>query len=54
MAMPYIEPAQSHYFDFIECCLDGGTPMSSLDWTTKLTEAIVRGNMAIARLGTRV
>ena len=54
MAMPYIEPVQSHYFDFIECCLDGGTPMSSLDWTTKLTEAIVRGNMAIARPGTRV
>lgn len=47
MKMPYQEPVQSHYHDFIECCLDGGTPLSSFDWTTKLTETIVRGNMAI-------
>ena len=53
MAMPYLNPVQSHYHDFVECCLDGGTPMSSLDWTTKLTETIVRGNMAIAKPGTK-
>jgi len=51
MEMPYLEPVQNHYYDFIECCLDGGTPLSSLDWTTKLTETIVRGNLAIARPG---
>ena len=54
MKMPYIEPAQSHYHDFIECCLDGGTTLTSFDWTTKLTEAIVRGNMAIANPGQKV
>ena len=53
MAMPYLNPVQSHYYDFVECCLDGGTPLSSLDWTTKLTETIVRGNMAIAKPGTK-
>ena len=53
MAMPYLEPVQNHYFDFIECCLDGGKTLSSFDWTTKLTETIVRGNLAIAKPGLR-
>ena len=47
LALPEMEPDPNHYHEFVDCCLDGGTPRSSLNWTTKLTETIVRGNMAI-------
>ena len=53
MAMPYLEPVQSHYHDFIECCLDGGKAVSDLSWTTKLTETIIRGNLAIRNPGAK-
>ena len=54
MAMPYLEPVPNHYQDFVDCCLDGGTPTSSFEWTTKLTETIVRGNLAINSPAARI
>ena len=47
--LPSLEPVKSHFHEFLDCCLDGGTPLSSLDWTCKLTETIVKGNMAVRK-----
>ena len=47
-SLPYLEPNPTHYHEFVNACLDGGTPRSDFGWTVKLTETIVRGNLAIA------
>ena len=46
--LPYLEPNPTHYHEFIDACLDGGKTRSNFGWTVKLTETIVRGNLAIA------
>ena len=48
-SLPYLEPIANHFIDFIDCCLDGGEPITSLNWTCKLTETLIKGNMAIRK-----
>jgi len=46
-AIPLVPEARcNHYHDYLNCCLDGGTPRSSLSWSARLTETIILGNLA--------
>ena len=43
---PQSGPASSHYHEFVNCCLSGGTPRSSFAWTARMTEMSLMGNAA--------
>jgi len=36
----------SHWHEFVNCCLNGGTPQSSFGWTARMTEMSLMGNAA--------
>ena len=44
IAAPEVGPAPSHWHEYINCCLGGGTPTSSFAWATRLSEMVIRGN----------
>ena len=52
--LPFLEPVANHYHDFVDCCLDGGKPVCDLSWTTKLTDWIILGQLAIDNPGKEV
>ena len=45
-AAPTLEKVPSHYHEYLDCCTSGKQPTSSLDWTVKMTDAILLGNLA--------
>ena len=50
-AAPMSGPAPSHWAEYVDCCLQGGTPRSSFAWATRLTEMALLGNQAQAKPG---
>lgn len=42
----YTGPAPSHWHEFVNCCLSGGTPQSSFAWTARMTQWGFLGNLA--------
>lgn len=52
--IPHVAPVQSHYHDFIECCLDGGKATTDFSWTCKLTDWLLLGRKAIDNPGVDV
>ena len=47
IAAPKVDPAPSHWHEYINCCLGGGTPTSSFAWAGRLSEMVIRGNNAM-------
>ena len=47
VAPPAVGPAPSHWHEYVNCCLDGGTPTSSFAWAGRLSEMVIRGNEAM-------
>ena len=47
IAPPQVGPAPSHWHEYINCCLNGGTPTSSFAWAGRLSEMVIRGNEAM-------
>ena len=47
IAAPQVGPAPSHWHEYVNCCLDGGTPTSSFAWAGRLSEMVIRGNSAM-------
>lgn len=43
---PFAPQLKSHYHEYLDCCLDGGKARSRFEWSARLTESIVAGNMA--------
>ena len=43
---PSVGSVPSHWHEFIDCCLGGGTPQSSFGWTARMTETGLMGNAA--------
>ena len=52
--LPFLEPVANHYHDFVNCCLDGGKTMSDISWTSKLTDWIILGQLAVDNPGKEV
>ena len=53
-ALPSVGPAPSHWHEWVDCCLQGGTPTSSFRWATRLTEMVLTGNAAMLRPGQKL
>ena len=47
LAAPQVGPAPTHWHEYVNCCLDGGTPTSSFAWAGRLSEMVIRGNEAM-------
>ena len=47
VSAPAVGPAPSHWHEYINCCLNGGTPTSSFAWAGRLSEMVVSGNNAM-------
>ena len=43
---PDVATVCSHWHEFVNCCLQGGKPQSSFDWTARMTEMSLMGNAA--------
>lgn len=52
--LPYVGPAPSHWHEWVDCCLQGGTPTSSFAWAGRLSEMVLTGNAAMDRPGVRL
>ena len=48
---PSVGPAVSHWHEYVDCCLSGGTPASSFAWAGRLSEMTLIGNLAQSRPG---
>ncbi len=53
-ALPHVGPAPSHWHEWVDCCLQGGTPTSSFAWAGRLSEMVLTGNAAMDRPGVRL
>ena len=51
IAPPDVGKAPSHWHEYVNCCLDGGTPTSSFAWAGRLSEMVIRGNAAMTVRG---
>ncbi|MBR4651911.1 MAG: Gfo/Idh/MocA family oxidoreductase [Kiritimatiellae bacterium] len=52
--LPHVGPAPSHWHEWVNCCLQGGTPTSSFAWAGRLTEMVLLGNMAMLKPGNQI
>jgi len=50
LSAPQVPNAPSHWHEYVNCCLDGGTPTSSFARAGHLTEMVVRGNDAMRQV----
>ena len=46
-----LSPGQSHYHEYVNCCLYGGKPTSSFAWAGRMTEMSLIGNAAQLKPG---
>ena len=53
-ALPDVGNAPSHWHEYINACLNGGTTTSSFSWAGRLTEMVLIGNAAMAKPGVRL
>ena len=44
--LPELGPAPSHFDDFVDKCIQGGTPRSSFAWASKMMDAVLMGGIA--------
>ena len=51
---PEVGPAPTHWHEFINCCLEGGTPRSSFAWAGRMSEMVLIGNEAMSKPGVRI
>ena len=47
---PKVPVVPSHWHEYVNCCLEGGTPTSSFAWAGHLTEMVVLGNEAMRKI----
>ena len=43
---PQLEPVRTHWHEYLDCCLTGGTPTSSFAWAGRLSEMALIANAA--------
>ena len=48
---PNVGPAPSHWRDYVDGCVQGSRTASSFEWTGRLTEMVILGNMAMVNPG---
>ena len=51
LAPPKPEPVPTHWHEYLNCCLDGGTPTSSFAWAGRMSEMVLLGNRAMEKEG---
>lgn len=49
--IPSVGPAVSHWHEYVDCCLSGGSPTSSFEWAGRMSEMTLIGNLAQDRPG---
>ena len=49
LAPEKLPPVPTHWHEYVNCCLGGGTPTSSFAWAGRLSEMVVLGNEAMTR-----
>ena len=47
---PKVAVVPSHWHEYVNCCLEGGTPTCSFAWAGRLAEMIVLGNEAMRKI----
>lgn len=47
---PKVPVVPSHWHEYVNCCLEGGTPTSSFAWAGHLSEMVVLGNEAMLKI----
>lgn len=54
-ALPQVaKNVPSHYHQYLDCCINGGSPTSAFAWSARLTDVILLGNEAQLRPGKRL
>ena len=48
-AIPLAGARCNHRFEYVDCCIGGGTPTSSFEWTLAMNEMMLLGNGAMLR-----
>ena len=51
---PKLEPVPTHWHEYVNCCLEGGTPTSSFAWAGRMSEMVLRGNEAMTNVSARL
>ena len=51
---PQLEPVPTHWHEYVNCCLEGGTPTSSFAWAGRMSEMVLRGNEAMTNVSARL
>ena len=52
--LPNVGKAPSHWHEYINACLDGGTTTSSFSWAGRMSEMVLLGNAAMSMPGKRL
>ena len=52
--LPYVGPAPSHWREYVDACVQGGTTTSSFAWAGRLTEMVLLGNVAMLKPGVEI
>ena len=52
--LPYVGPAPSHWREYVDACVQGGTTTSSFAWVGRLTEMVLLGNVAMLKPGVEI
>ena len=52
--LPHVGPAPSHWRNYVDACVQGGSTTSSFAWAGRLTEMVLLGNVAMLKSGVEV
>ena len=52
--VPDVGPAPSHWRNYVDACVQGGSTTSSFAWAGRLTEIVLLGNVAMVKPGVQV
>ena len=52
--LPHVGPAPSHWREYVDACVQGGTTTSSYAWAGRLTEMVLLGNVAMLKPGVEI